>query len=718
MDVVDPRGHDYGSECAQDIPHNVGFLPHRDNCSTNPITSSRVKKLRDLFDRNGIDAYLISTEDAHFRHRSSPHDSRLAAISGFPGSVGVAVVTRKRLVLWSDGRAFSAASESVDCEWELFRKGGPGVPTMTTWMKQELNGYVIGACPTYLSSVWWRNFETSFFNSRIQLKVIENDLVEEIWTDNRPPENSVTINALPTQFSGRSWQDKIRDMYTGMEKMGVDVLVISDLDESPWLFNMRSFEFGFRPHFFAYAIIDRQRNAARLYLHNHTSILTRKPSDPDIHITIKEHLNTDIHGNCLPKSTEKDGDYSGSCMVTDGGVQSCTVDTEACLQVREYDIKAVIEDIRQVSSRPQTRKVWVSIFCNQAIYSAVPEAKIYQALTPVAMNKFIRNPVETKGMIESNYVDAAAAIRFFAKLENEIKQGKDWTVFQAFHDIANYRKQIPYFRSPAFRTLTGSGPSAAHLYNLPTRERSRRITTKEIFMQDTGGQYLNSGTTDLTRTFHYGTPTDQEKEIYTRVLMALVDMSKLVWPKGRTGHDIDAVARHHLWEIGMDFSHETGHSIGSYGGVTEGPAKISSSMSQFLSDVPFHASIFTPDENKYRFPDPSDIPLEDNVFLTAEPGFYQVGKIGIRLENVNRVQPVLGLKYQDTTQCRFLGFEPITLIPFEPNLIIYDMLSLPQIEWINGYHQTVLKKIVPILKDFKDDDAIRWVEERTQPIKR
>ncbi|XP_033732214.1 xaa-Pro aminopeptidase 1-like [Pecten maximus] len=572
---------------------------------------------------------------------------------------------------------------------------------MTTWIKQELGDSVIGSCPTFLSSVWWRNYEVSFSNSGIRLKAFENDLVEQIWTDNRPPENSVTINALPTQFSGRSWQDKLRDMFLEMEKVGVDVLVISDLDECPWLFNMRSFEFGFRPHFFAYAVIDRRHNKARLYLHDHPSIITRKPSDPDVHVTLMEHLNTDVYGHCQPKSVDNTADESGSCSVTDEGVKSCSVDTDTCLEVRQYDFKAVIDDIRQVASWSQTRKVWVSIYCNHAIYSAVPEAKIHQALTPVAMAKAVRNPVEMKGMIDSNFVDSAAAIRFFAKLEKEIKQGKDWTVFQAFHDIATYRKEIPYFRSPAFRTLTGSGPSAAHLYNLPTRERSRRISTTEIFMQDTGGQYLNTGTTDLTRSFHYGGPTEQEKEIYTRVLMVLVDISKLVWPKGRTGHDIDAVARQHLWEIGLDFSHESGHSIGSYGGVTEGPAKISSTMSTFLSDVPFHASIFTPDENKYTFPDPSSIPLEENMFLTAEPGFYQVGKIGIRLENVNRVKPVHGLKYQNTTHCKFLGFEPITLIPFEPNLIIYDMLSLPQIEWINAYHQTVLDRIVPILEELQ-----------------
>ncbi|XP_021345160.1 probable Xaa-Pro aminopeptidase P isoform X1 [Mizuhopecten yessoensis] len=711
-------GHDYGSDCVQDIPHSVGFLPHRENCSTNPITKARVGKLRDVFFENGIDAYIVSTEDAHFRHRSSPHDSRLAAISGFPGSIGIAIITKTRLVLWSDGRAFNAASASLDCEWELYRKGGPGVPTMSSWIKQELGDSVIGSCPTFLSSAWWRNFELSFLKSDIRLQAIEVDLVEQIWTDNRPPESTVTINALPTQFSGRSWQDKVRDTFVEMEKAEVDVLVLSDLDECPWLFNMRAFDFGYRPHFFAYAVIERRQNSARLYLHDHTSILTRSPSDPDVHITIMEHLNTDENGNCKPRTEDNGPDDTGACTVTDDGVKSCSVDTDTCLEVREYDLQAVVDDIRQASSQPQTRKVWVSPYCNHALYSAIPEVKVYQAPTPISITKAVRNPVEIKGMVDSNLVDSAAVIRFFAKLEKEIKQGKDWTVFQAFNDVLNYRKEIPYFRSPAFRTLTGSGPSAAHLYNLPTQERSRKITTKEIFMQDTGGQYINPGTTDLTRSFHYGEPTETEKEIYTRVLMVLADISKLVWPKGRTGHDIDVVARQHLWEIGLDFSHESGHSIGSYGGVTEGPAKISSSMSTFLSDVPLHASIFTHDENKHHFPDPSEIPLEENMFLTCEPGFYQVGKIGVRLENVNRVKSVQGLKFQSTTQCQFLGLEPITLIPFEPNLIIYDMLSLPQLEWLNAYHQTVLEKVVPVLKEFKDEDAIKWVLERTKTVKR
>ncbi|OWF34083.1 Xaa-Pro aminopeptidase 2 [Mizuhopecten yessoensis] len=577
---------------------------------------------------------------------------------------------RNKTVIWTDGRNIQNAMK-MDCDWQIYRK------------------------------VWWKNFELSFAKDNITLLGIEDDLVDQVWVDDRPPQINVTINALPIQFAGRSWQDKMRDVLEEMTKAGVDVLVVSDLDENPWLFNMRAFSFGFDPFFYSFAVIERRTRITRLYILDHKSMLSGRPSDPEVHMTLENHLDI--------------GDGRCSVMVTENGYIESPYSADECsqnpiVQTREYNVKDVVKDVTRLASIPQTRKVWLSPYCSYALYSAVPKVKIYQDNTPVRILKSVKNPVEIKGMEDANLQDSVAAIRFFAKLEKEVKQGKNWTVYDAFHEIHNYRKQIPYFRAPAFRTLTGSGPTAAPIYNMPTPEDSQPITSEHIFMQDSGGQYLNTGTTDMTRSFHFGIPTEAEKDIYTRVLMAHINMAKLVWPEGRTGHDIDATAREPLWELGLDYSHETGHGIGAYGGVIEGPGRISSTYADFISDVPFYAAIFSEEENIYKFPDPTEYPLQKNMFFTVEPGFYEMDNIGVRMENVMYVTSA-HLK-QISSRCKFLRFETITLVPYEPHLIKYNMLSQTQLDWLNDYNGKVLQKTAPILERSGDKEALAWLMKR------
>ncbi|XP_060067951.1 xaa-Pro aminopeptidase ApepP-like [Ylistrum balloti] len=701
--------HSYGSDCVHDIPHEVTYLPSRDNCTLNHVTSTRLQNMRQLFQDYNLDAYIVTTQDAHHQQGGSPHDRRLQAISGFDGTIGAAVITREKAVIWTDGRNVEAAMR-MDCGWQIYRKGAKGIPALTSWVRTELRNVtrpIIGACPSLMAAVWWKNFELSFSKENITMLGIEDDLVGQVWNYGRPPQINVTINALPTRFAGRSWQDKLKDVHYEMAKAGVDVLIVSDLDENPWLFNLRAFSFGFDPFFYSFAVIERRTRIARLYIIDHKSMLSRMPSDPDVHITLEQHLDLG-EGQCFMR-------------VTENGYTESSYSAEECsqnfrVQVLEYNVKEVVKVLSRLASLPQIRKVWLSPYCSFALYSAVPENKIYQDNTPVRILKSIKNPVEIKGMEDANLLDSVAAIRFFARLEAEVKQGKNWTVYDAFHEILNYRKRIPYFRAPAFRTLTGSGPTAAPIYNMPTPENSQPITSEHIFMQDSGGQYLNTGTTDMTRSFHFGKPTKYEKEIYTRVLIGHINLAKLIWPEGRTGHDIDATAREPLWELGLDYSHETGHGIGAYGGVIEGPGRISSTYADFISDVPFFAAIFTKDENIYKFPDPTDYPLKKNMFFTVEPGFYEMNNVGVRMENVMYITSA-NLK-QLSSRCKFLRFETITLVPYEPHLINYNMLSQTHLDWLNEYNSRVLQKTAPILERFGDENALVWLMARVNNVTR
>ncbi|XP_033732213.1 xaa-Pro aminopeptidase ApepP-like isoform X2 [Pecten maximus] len=701
--------HNYGSDCVHDIPHEITFVQSRENCTLNHMTWTRLKKMQDLFSNYGLDAYIVTTQDAHHQQGGSPHDRRLEAISGFDGTIGAAVITRNKTVIWTDGRNVDAAMR-MDCGWQIYRKGAKGIPSLTSWVKAELQNIsrpIIGACPSLMAAVWWKNFKLSFAKNNITMLEIEDDLVDQVWEDNRPPQINVTINALPLEFAGRSWQDKMTDVHHEMAKAGVDILVVSDLDENPWLFNMRAFAFGFDPFFYSFAVIERRTRITRLYIIDHKSMLSRKPSDHEVHVTLERHLDIG-EGRC-------------SVRVTEPGYVESPDSAEECVQnpvvkVGEYNMKDVVRDITRVASLPHTRKVWLSPYCSYAIYSAVPRDKIYQDITPISVLKSTKNPVEIQGMEDANLLDSVAAIRFFARLEKEVKQGKNWTVYDAFHEIHNYRKQIPHFRAPAFRTLTGSGPTAAPIYNMPTPEDSQPITREHMFMQDSGGQYLNTGTTDMTRSFHFGNPTKVEKDIYTRVLMAHINLAELVWPEGRTGHDIDATAREPLWELGLDYSHETGHGIGAYGGVIEGPGRISSTFADFISDVPFYASIFTEDENINKFPDPTEYPLRKNMFFTVEPGYYEMDNIGVRMENVMYITPAH--VNQLSSRCKFLRFETITLVPYESHLIDYNMLSHTHLDWLNEYNSRVLQKTAPILERFGDTDALAWLMKRVENVTR
>ncbi|XP_061176383.1 xaa-Pro aminopeptidase 1-like isoform X2 [Saccostrea echinata] len=629
-------------------------------------TTERLENLRAEMLTAGVDAYIIPSEDAHQSEYPSDYDLRREFISGLSGSAGLAIVTRTQAALWTDGRYFLQAEDELDCNWILMKSGEPGVPSSTEWLISVLGTNAkVGAYPFLINSGSYERYEKALSQRNITMTTTAEDLVGKIWTMGRPEEPNSPINALPLKFAGRSWQDKLADMHKAMTEKDVDAMVVTGLDETAWLLNLRAADIAYNPFFLSYIIVDKKMNETTLYIKNHTAKLTQNPTDEQSTEKLHEHLNTGTSGSCSGR-------------------------TGYCVQVYEYSSTAVESKVQTVASNSGI--VLVSFSCNYALYSKIPEAKRLQENTPAALQKSQKNDVERNGMRNSHKRDAVALITFMTKLEKEVKAGKRWTEVSAARDLKTYREKKLYNRGLSFPSISAVGSNGAVIHYTPGNLTDRQITTSEMYLLDSGGQYLD-GTTDVTRTFHFGTPTDFEKESYTRVLMGHVDLAMMTFIAGLYGREIDAIARRPLWEVGLQYRHGTGHGIGMFLSVHEGPGRIS------LSHAPFE----------------SDSPLQDGNFFSDEPGYYEDGKFGIRLENIFMVKEVdTKYKFPNTT---FLGFETVTMVPYEPNLIKYDMLSQSQVDWINAYHKKVLELIGPELRA-NNPEAYNWLESRTRTITR
>ncbi|XP_046581761.1 xaa-Pro aminopeptidase ApepP-like [Haliotis rubra] len=660
------------------VRHRRLAVEDRPNCqpgATPPPTvvdtTERLHDIRQLlaaWPDGGIDAYIVPSEDAHQSEYPSDYDQRRGYISGFTGSAGTAVVLATHAAVWTDGRYHLEAEDTLDCNWILMKQGVEGVPSISDWLVDQLKnipGARVGANPFLMNARTWTSYSTIFAKAGISMVEVNDDLIDQIWISDRPPQPSTAINALPMEYAGRRWEDKVNDVRNKFDSKGAGAYIVTSLDETAWLFNARATDITYNPFFISYAIVETNR--VRLYLLNHISKLTDNPTDEATTEKLNEHLNTGTDGSCTSQ--------------------------DICVEVLAYNATAVIEDIKAIAK--SNVSIWVSLLCNQAIYSAIPEDQRIHDKSAIALMKSQKNEVERAGMQAAHIRDAVALIEFMEKLEREVKAGEYWSEVTADADLKEHRLEQDKNRGLSFGSIAGSGSNGAIIHYRPTDATDKQITTSDMFLLDSGGQYLD-GTTDVTRTFHFGVPTDYQKECYTRVLMGHINLALLKWPKGLlgmtelgiAGREIDAITRAPLWEVGLIYRHGTGHGIGAYLSVHEGPGRIS--LSHALN--------------------PSDEALDQYMFFSDEPGYYEDGQFGIRLETIVMVEQANVIyPFPDT---EYLGFRPITLVPYEPHLIKTEMLSTKQIQWLNDYHKRVEEEIGPKLSEA----GLQWVKTRTQSI--
>ncbi|PHH58550.1 hypothetical protein CDD81_5383 [Ophiocordyceps australis] len=609
-------------------------------------TSARLAELRRLMAKHSVDVYVIPSEDSHSSEYIADCDARREYISGFTGSAGCAVVSMNAAALATDGRYFNQATQQLDDNWTLLKQGIADVPTWQEWTAEQSAGSrTVAVDPTLLTAPAANKLAEQVRKAGgSHLLALDDNLVDMVWAEARPQRPRSRIVVLPDDVAGKSVQSKIADLrhevLSGNKCPG---FFISMLDEVAWLFNLRGCDIPYNPVFFSYATITSQ--TAVLYVDE-----------------------TQLDERCLAHLAANK------------------------VQVRPY--AAFFADSRRLaggldSSLPTLEPFLISTKGSWALQRALGgTGLVEETRSPVGDAKAVKNNTEMQGMRNCHVRDGAALIQFFAWLEDQLvaKKAKLDEV-EAADKLQELRSNRHHFVGLSFPTISSTGPNAAVIHYSPERGNCAVINPDTVYLCDSGAQYLD-GTTDTTRTLHFGRPTQAEKRAYTLVLKGVIALDTAVFPKGTTGFALDSLARQHLWKAGLDYRHGTGHGVGSYLNVHEGPIGIGTRVQY------------------------TEVPLAPGNVLSNEPGYYEDGHYGIRIENIMMVKEV------DTEQRfgdkPFLGFEHVTMVPYCQNLIDTGLLTSAEKEWLNMYNAEVLNTTRSLVVD--DSLAMAWLKRETQPI--
>ncbi|XP_005088947.1 xaa-Pro aminopeptidase 1 [Aplysia californica] len=581
-----------------------------------------------------LDAYIVPTGDAHQSEYVAECDSRRSFLSGFTGSAGVAIVTTKLAALWTDGRYYLQAGQQLSGDWELMKDGLPDTPSYSEWLNKVLPvGGRVGCDPSLLAYDRWMKLYKELKCDGHELVDVDENLVDLVWTERPDPPCSQLI-ILTLDEAGLSWQQKVSNIQESLVELSVSAVVITALDEVAWLFNMRGADIEFNPVFISYAIVTR--DSANLFI-----------DDEKLTSKVRQHLSgVKIHP------------YSS--------------------------VYSFLSTLAQTDSS----KIWVNETSSFAIFRQVPKVKRHVEPSPVAVKKAVKNANEMKGMERAQVKDAVALCEFFHWLEKEVPKG-NVTEMSAAEKAENLRSQQENYVSLSFDTISSIGPHGAIIHYKPTPDTDTPVTTEEVFLVDSGAQYRD-GTTDTTRTVHLGTPSKHEQECFTRVLKGHINLSSAIFPNGIKGQMLDTLARTSLWSVGLDYRHGTGHGVGAFLNVHEGPCGISFRVRN------------------------NEIPLEENMVLTDEPGYYEDGNFGVRIENCIKV--VKADTKHNFGQVGFLTFEPITVVPIQKKMIDASLLTEFEVSWLNQYHAKVRSLVGDELKRQGKKEVYQWLLQATEPL--
>ncbi|KAK0375024.1 metallopeptidase family M24 [Colletotrichum limetticola] len=612
-------------------------------------TTSRLSRLRELMKERKVDVYVIPSEDSHASEYIAGCDARREFISGFSGSAGCAVVTLDKAALATDGRYFNQASKQLDQNWLLLKQGLQDVPTWQEWSaEQSTGGKVVGVDAKLITgSVAKKLAEKVKRSGGSDLLPLDDNLVDLVWAANRPTRPKNPVKVLPERFNGKDVKSKLKDLRQELEKKNSPAFVVSMLDEVAWLFNLRGDDIPYNPVFFSYAIITP--DSATLY----------------------------VDDTKLGKETQ---DYLA----------------ENDVAVKPYEaifdaIDALRSEVKSTESATGTasQRFMISNKASWALKRSLGgDGQVDEVRSPIGDSKAVKNKNEMAGMRACHIRDGAALIEYFAWLEDQLVAKKvKLDEVEAGDKLEQLRAKQKDYVGLSFDTISSTGANAAVIHYKPERGACSTIDPNAIYLCDSGAQYLD-GTTDTTRTLHFGQPTEAEKLAYTLVLKGNIALDTAIFPKGTTGFALDCLARQHLWREGLDYRHGTGHGVGSYLNVHEGPIGIGTRV-QF-----------------------AEVALAPGNVVSIEPGFYEDGSYGIRIENVAMVTEVKTKhSFGDKP---YLGFEHVTMVPYCQNLIDPSLLTVEEKAWLNKHNAEIFQKT----KDYFQNDplTLAWLTRETQPF--
>ncbi|KAI1618348.1 X-Pro aminopeptidase [Exophiala viscosa] len=613
-------------------------------------TSKRLAQLRDLMRQHKVDVYIVPSEDSHQSEYIAPCDARREYICGFTGSAGTAVITLDKAALATDGRYFNQASKQLDSNWLLLKQGMEDVPTWQEWTTEQAEGgKTVGVDPTVITASDARKLsETLKKKSQATLVGVSDNLVDKIWKD-RPSRPAEKVIVLDEKYAGKSYKEKLDELRKDIKKKKAAGMVISMLDEIAWLFNLRGNDIPYNPVFFSYAAVTP--NSTTLYVDS-----SKIGSD------VKDYLSDSV------EMKPYDALFSDLARVAE----------TAANEVQQNG----------TAKSPHSAKLLLSNKSSWALSLGLGgEDKVEEARSPVSDAKAIKNAAELEGMRQCHIRDGAALIEYFAWLERELQGGSWLDEVQAADKLEQIRSKGEHFMGLSFDTISSTGANAAVIHYKPEPGNCSVIDPKAIYLCDSGAQYLD-GTTDTTRTLHFGEPTAMEVKAYTLVMKGVISLDRAVFPKGTTGFGLDAMARQHLWREGLDYRHGTGHGVGSFLNVHEGPIGIGTRTAY------------------------SEVSLSIGNVLSDEPGYYEDGNFGIRIENMIMAREAkTNHKFGDKP---WICFEHVTVVPMCRKLIDPALLAPEERQWLNDYHQEVWEKTSGFFKD--DERTTKWLKRETAPI--
>lgn len=590
----------------------------------NTDISLRLEALRSDMTSRNIDAYIIPGTDPHQSEYYAEHWGCRTWISGFNGSAGTVVVTTQNAGLWTDSRYFLQATDQLaGTGIELFKEGLPETPTINSWLSSTLKRGMTIAIDGRLFSTDAVEQMIAFFATYGIKVVTDYTPFDTIWK-NRPTLPTAPFFVHEEKYSGESATSKIERVIEAISKSGADAIMLSALDEIAWLFNIRGKDVCYNPMTYAYAYIDSERRI--LFVESN-------------------------------KLNEENSAYLQS------------------IGVKQMPYNAVFEFAASVKNRN------ISINpakLNYTLNNSITCPTIREA-GPIAMFKAIKNETQIEGMRRAMVRDGVALIRFFRWLDTNIDSGKATEISSA-EALHKFRAEQELFIDDSFGTICGYNEHGAIVHYSATPETDASIRRKGFFLIDSGAQYLD-GTTDITRTIPVGTITPQQKRDFTLVLKGHIALARCQFPEGTRGAQLDAIARLPLWNEGLTYLHGTGHGIGHFLNVHEGPQSIR------LQENP--------------------TPLMPGMITSNEPGLYRTGEYGIRHENL-----LLTIPSQDTEYGKFYRFETLTLFPFDKRALDITILLPHEIAWLNDYHRMVYDK----LKGSLTSEECEWLREATSAI--
>ncbi|KAK5271836.1 hypothetical protein LTR99_001004 [Exophiala xenobiotica] len=612
-------------------------------------TTKRLAQLRDLMRQHKLDVYIVPSEDSHQSEYIAPCDARREYICGFTGSAGTAVITLENAALATDGRYFNQASKQLDSNWLLLKQGMEDVPTWQEWTTEQAEGgKTVGVDPTVITATDARKLsETLKKKSHATLVGVSENLVDKIWK-NRPSRPTEKVIVLNEKYAGKSYKEKLDDLRKDLKKKKAAGMVVSMLDEVAWLFNLRGSDIPYNPVFFSYAAVTP--TSATLYVDS-------SKLGPEI----KDYLADSVE---IKPYDALFSDLTGIAATAANEVQ------------------------QNGTTKSHEPKLLLSNKSSWALSLGLGgDDKVEEARSPIADAKAIKNDNELEGMRQCHIRDGAALIEYFAWLEHELLNGTWIDEVQGADKLEEIRSKGEHFRGLSFDTISSTGPNAAVIHYKPEPGNCSVIDPKAIYLCDSGAQYLD-GTTDTTRTLHFGEPSEMEIKAYTLVLKGVIALDRAVFPKGTTGFAIDAFARQHLWREGLDYRHGTGHGVGSYLNVHEGPIGIGTRAAY------------------------SEVSLSIGNVISDEPGYYEDGSFGIRIENMIMAKEArTNHKFGDKP---WIAFEHVTMVPMCRRLIDPTLLAPEERDWLNDYHKEVWDKTNGFFKN--DERTTRWLRRETASI--